>query len=176
MLQSVGLQRIGHDLVAEQQPRWLLLRRTLTGTPGDNKTHWCHSHWLASNGTEQGGKQETVEQDGKWSFTIFLTSFLLPEHHPLLSESLWIRSLFLSCVLDLIFFFPSLAIKGNRYKRENTFSKESPGNHFYWSVVALQCWVSFCYIAKWISHKCIYIYPLFFEFPSYLGHHRALSR
>ena len=160
MLQSVGLQRIRHDLAAEQQPRWLLLRRTLTGTPGDNKTHWCHSHWLASNSTEQGGKQETVEQDGKWSFTIFLTSFFIARAP---SVTFWIpvnRVIVSQLCAWPDFFFPSLATKGNRYKRENTFSKESPGNHFYWSVVALQCWVSFCYIAKWISHKCVYISPL----------------
>ena len=34
----------------------------------------------------------------------------------------------------------------------------------------LQCCASFCCIAKGIS-----IYPLFFGFPSPLGHHRALS-
>ena len=38
VLQSMGLQRIGHDLAAEQQPHWLLLRRTLTSMPGDKKT------------------------------------------------------------------------------------------------------------------------------------------
>ena len=154
MLQSMGLQRIGHGLATEQQPHWLLLRRTLTSTPEDNKTQWCHSYWLASNGTEQGGKQERVEPDGKWSFNEFFVA-----RAP--SVTFWIpviQVIFLSSVLDLIF-FSSLATKGNRYKRENTFSKESPVNHFYWHVVALQCCVRFRYTAKW-SHKCLYISPL----------------
>ena len=42
--------------------------------------------------------------------------------------------------------------------------------NFYWSIVALQCWLV---SEKWIN--CIYISPLF-VFPSRLGHHRALSR
>ena len=45
---------------------------------------------------------------------------------------------------------------------------------FYWSIVALQCCISFNCIAKWISCTCTYI--LFFWFPSHLGHHRVLSR
>ena len=45
---------------------------------------------------------------------------------------------------------------------------------FYWSIVALQCCISFYCIAKWISCTCTYI--LFFWFPSNLGHHRVLSR
>ena len=101
MLQSMGLQRIGHGLATEQQPHWLLLRRTLTSTPEDNKTQWCHSYWLASNGTEQGGKQERVEPDGKWSFNEFFVA-----RAP--SVTFWIpviQVIFLSSVLDLIFFF-----------------------------------------------------------------------
>ena len=158
MLQSMELQTIGHGLATEQQPHWLLLRRTLTSTPGDNKTQWCHSYWLASNGTEQGGKQERVEPDGKWSFTIFfkwvfccqstISYFLNPCDSGHFSQQ---------CAWPD--FFSSLATKGNRYKRENTFSKESPVNHFYWHIVAIQCCVSFRYTAKW-SHKCVYISPL----------------
>ena len=45
---------------------------------------------------------------------------------------------------------------------------------FNWSRVAWQCCVSFCCTAKWML--CIYIYSLFFSFPSHLGHHRALNR
>ena len=45
---------------------------------------------------------------------------------------------------------------------------------FNWSIAALQCFVSFCCTAKWISYICIY--PIFGGFPSYLGHQRALSR
>ena len=46
--------------------------------------------------------------------------------------------------------------------------------NFYWSIVALQCCVSFYHIAKWTSH--MYTYIPSFLFPSHLGHHRALSR
>ena len=45
---------------------------------------------------------------------------------------------------------------------------------FYWSIVALQCCVSFYCIPKWISCTCTYI--LFFWFPFHSGHHRVLSR
>ena len=31
-------------------------------------------------------------------------------------------------------------------------------SNFYWSIVALQCCISFCYKAKWISLMCICIY------------------
>ena len=34
--------------------------------------------------------------------------------------------------------------------------------NFYWSILALQCCVSFHSTAKWISYTYIYIYPLFF--------------
>ena len=48
--------------------------------------------------------------------------------------------------------------------------------NFYWRTVALQCRVRFYCTAKWTSHLYTYIYPLFFGFPSHLGHHRALGR
>ena len=47
--------------------------------------------------------------------------------------------------------------------------------HFYWSRIALQCGVSFCCTAKWISYMYIYI-PSTIGFPSHLSHHRAQSR
>ena len=46
---------------------------------------------------------------------------------------------------------------------------------FYWSIVALECCVSFLLYSK-VNQSYVCIYPLFFEFPSHLGHHRALSR
>ena len=45
----------------------------------------------------------------------------------------------------------------------------------YCSVVTFQCCVSFYCITKWISHTYIYIYPLPFGFPFYLGYHSVLS-
>ena len=42
-----------------------------------------------------------------------------------------------------------------------------------WSIVVLQCWVSFCCAAKCNSYTYILS---FFGFPSHLCHHRALSR
>ena len=46
----------------------------------------------------------------------------------------------------------------------------------YWSIGELQGCVSFRYIAKWISHTCMYIYPFFFRFFSHIGYHRVLNR
>ena len=51
---------------------------------------------------------------------------------------------------------------------------------FYWSIIALQYCISFCYRIKWISCKYTYI-PFLLSLPSTphhptpLGHHRALS-
>ena len=57
--------------------------------------------------------------------------------------------------------------------RNNFISKKFKIN-FYWSIVALQCCVSFCWITMCISY--MYIHPLFSGLPSHLGHHRAFSR
>ena len=49
-------------------------------------------------------------------------------------------------------------------------------------IVALQCSISFCCIAKSVSHTSTYtpssldFLPLFLRFASHLGHYRALSR
>ena len=46
--------------------------------------------------------------------------------------------------------------------------------NFYWSIVALQCCISFYCRAKLIS--CTHtLFPLFFGFPSHLGCHKALN-
>ena len=47
--------------------------------------------------------------------------------------------------------------------------------NFYWSIVDLQCCVSFRGTAK-VNQLYIYIYPLFFRFSSQVGHYRVLSR
>ena len=45
--------------------------------------------------------------------------------------------------------------------------------NFYWSIVALQCYVS----TVQQNESAIHIHiPLFFGFPSHLGHHSTLSR
>ena len=47
--------------------------------------------------------------------------------------------------------------------------------NFCWSTVDLQCCISFCWTAKWINY--VYTYSqLFFQFFSYTGHYRVLSR
>ena len=46
--------------------------------------------------------------------------------------------------------------------------------NFYWSIVALQCCISFYWPAKWISFTYTYM-PSIFGFLSHLGHLRALS-
>ena len=69
-------------------------------------------------------------------------------------------------VLDKLFDSPDLNfLICNFFKKIN----------FYWSIVALQCCVSFLLYSK-VNQSYVYIYPLFFRFPSHLGHHRALSR
>ena len=55
---------------------------------------------------------------------------------------------------------------------------------FYWSMIALQCSVSFCWTTKWMSYVCIYIPSLLDRLPpplhsipdpTWLGHLGALS-
>ena len=48
---------------------------------------------------------------------------------------------------------------------------------FYWSIVDLQCCVSFCFTVKWISYryKNIYLHS-FFRFYSHIGHYGVLGR
>ena len=40
-------------------------------------------------------------------------------------------------------------------------SQTSIFSFFYWSVVDLQCCVSFCCIAKWLSYRCIFFFIFF---------------
>ena len=51
-------------------------------------------------------------------------------------------------------------------------------NLFYWSIVDLQCCVSFCYTAEWFSYAYIYIYTyiyiFFFIFFSIMVYYRIL--
>ena len=47
-------------------------------------------------------------------------------------------------------------------------------NYFYWSIVVLQCYISSLLYSK-VNQSYVYTDPLFFRFPSHLGHHRALS-
>ena len=53
--------------------------------------------------------------------------------------------------------------------------------NFYWSIVDLQCRVSFCFVAKWISYiyVCVYTHThitTVFRFFSHIGHYRVLSK
>ena len=72
-----------------------------------------------------------------------------------------------------VFFFPScldILLILNSYNLEFRFNFFKIS--FSWSSVALVC-VSL--VSSKVSQLCIYIYPLFFGLPVYLGHHRALS-
>ena len=44
----------------------------------------------------------------------------------------------------------------------------------YWNIIALQCRVSFCYTATWISHMYMYI-PLVLHLPPTLSFHPSMS-
>ena len=46
--------------------------------------------------------------------------------------------------------------------------------NLYWSIVALQCYISFYFTDKWISHRYTCILSSF-GFPSHVGHDRTLS-
>ena len=39
---------------------------------------------------------------------------------------------------------------------------------FYWSIIYLQCWVNFCYTAKWLSFIYIHTFFIFFSIMVYL--------
>ena len=71
-----------------------------------------------------------------------------------------------------VYLFPSLSLSAcppfsppSTLWRQCVFSLDFFKIKFYWSIVDLQCWVSFCYTAQWISYTFTYIYSFLDSIP-----------